>query len=1029
VNNWEWMRLQLMIILLLSISLKCLSQSFDERDFRRYTAVNGLSQNYVSGIEQDAYGYIWISTYKGLNRFDGNRFQQFHSDSGRNSLLHDAIFRLKWLDKERLAATTFSGLHIINTRTLEERNLIIPQPSPKYLNWLNKVSDAVSDKNGNIFVSTLTGFYHFNNKDELVFRYDHPLIKHKWTAFGWNIIKIDDNLLLLSTFEGPYIYHIAQKEIHAIGDNDDPFYRQLATPANLITAIRSRNNSLHVIMPGNNNDLILFNMQRKTAQSIKAPFAVPEKFAGDLGAAVQQINDSVFAINTKEHGFYLIDYNLQTNSYNIPPQFYFGNFVCTALLVDKNNRLWIGTDEGLFYEKKPAGKIEQLTVKQSLQRNEISSIDISKDKLFVGTTREGLWVFNDENLKPLKRIDFSVYRINEYPNNIWCTLPIQNDTLFTGTIGVWVNTKNLTHGIIKLSHLDSTYEGVDMLFKDSHNNVYLKKAMNNVFFCRGSDGKMRKLNYQKELSNIGRVSSMTEDAEGNIWFVGYGMKRFNYGSQKFDVILDSFPSIKVPEKTISSNVVFDKTGKMYFGILENGLMIYDPVKKKFSRLTRSEGLPDNSIHSLFLHNKKLWIGTESGLACYDLASKKIFSFGIADGIPTDPYVNYFFCYDSTHRKLYGAFRNIIYRFNPDSLNKNNSPPEFSIESLVVSGKETIYHPADQIGFSYKGNNIVINLASVYFEDNYQQQFAYRLIQSGDEQWQDIGSQRSIIFSNLSSNKHRLQVKVYTRDGSWTEQVKEIMIIIRPPFWKTWWFDLIIALSIAAALYALYKRRVNQIKEKANLDKQLTEFEMKALHAQMNPHFVFNCLNSIKEMILQDEKQNASRYLSKFAQLIRITLEESRQPFITVKQCIDHLQQYLDMEKIRFAEFNYNIEVEQDLPVNEIHIAPMLVQPLIENAIWHGLQKQAGEKNLNIRFYRSGMQLVCEIEDNGIGIRKSRENKPGLHPAHRSMGIDNIHERLTLLNEKYKMNCSLTITDRSDLSGKKSGTLAILAVNM
>ena len=108
---------------------------------------------------------------------------------------------------------------------------------------------------------------------------------------------------------------------------------------------------------------------------------------------------------------------------------------------------------------------------------------------------------------------------------------------------------------------------------------------------------------------------------------------------------------------------------------------------------------------------------------------------------------------------------------------------------------------------------------------------------------------------------------------------------------------------------------------------------------MNPHFIFNSLNSIKEMILLDRKQQASRYLSKFARLIRTSLEQSRQTFITVQECADHLAQYLDMEKIRFEHFTYSISIAPSLDAHETKIAPMLIQPLVENAIWHGLLRK------------------------------------------------------------------------------------------
>ena len=136
--------------------------------------------------------------------------------------------------------------------------------------------------------------------------------------------------------------------------------------------------------------------------------------------------------------------------------------------------------------------------------------------------------------------------------------------------------------------------------------------------------------------------------------------------------------------------------------------------------------------------------------------------------------------------------------------------------------------------------------------------------------------------------------------------------------------------------------------------------------------------------------------------MRTNLEQSKHTFITVKECIDHLQQYLEMEKIRFADFTYTIDVNDNLATDEILMAPMLIQPFVENAIWHGLQKKPGEKKLFIRFYRKEDQLVCEIDDNGIGILESQKNKSSLRPTHHSLGISNIQGRLAVLNEKYNV---------------------------
>ena len=132
------------------------------------------------------------------------------------------------------------------------------------------------------------------------------------------------------------------------------------------------------------------------------------------------------------------------------------------------------------------------------------------------------------------------------------------------------------------------------------------------------------------------------------------------------------------------------------------------------------------------------------------------------------------------------------------------------------------------------------------------------------------------------------------DEKWSSQVKTLAITILPPWWQTFWFIGLAVLAITSLITYIFIRRVKKIRYEADLKQQLAELEIKGLHAQMNPHFIFNSLNSIKEMILEDQKQNASRYLSKFAQLIRTSLEQSRQTFISIRQCAEHLQQYLEM---------------------------------------------------------------------------------------------------------------------------------------
>jgi sensor histidine kinase YesM len=302
-------------------------------------------------------------------------------------------------------------------------------------------------------------------------------------------------------------------------------------------------------------------------------------------------------------------------------------------------------------------------------------------------------------------------------------------------------------------------------------------------------------------------------------------------------------------------------------------------------------------------------------------------------------------------------------------------------------------------------------------------FAYRFKNEEDSGWVETGAQPNILFTNISPDDYTLELKVYAYDNKWIEQIKEIKIVVSPPFWNTTWFYLIGFSLVALAIYFVYRNRIGQIRQKANLDKLLAQTEMKALHSQMNPHFIFNCLNSIREMILNNENRQASHYLSKFAQLIRITLDNSTKPFISLKNTLDYLQRYLEMEKIRTDHFTYSIEVDEELQAEEIFLPPMLIQPFIENAIWHGQQLNK-QMWLTIQFLIRQNELICIVEDDGIGIETSLKNK-GVN-NHHSVGIANIRHRIQLLNEKYDLKSAVLVEDKSVLHGKnETGTKVTL----
>jgi LytS/YehU family sensor histidine kinase len=287
----------------------------------------------------------------------------------------------------------------------------------------------------------------------------------------------------------------------------------------------------------------------------------------------------------------------------------------------------------------------------------------------------------------------------------------------------------------------------------------------------------------------------------------------------------------------------------------------------------------------------------------------------------------------------------------------------------------------------------------------------------------LEKQNTLNFNNLAPGTYPLEIKITSASSRWQEAVRKITITIEAPFWQTAWFYMFILLVVAAIIFIGVRWRIRNIRRTAELNNLVAITEMKALHAQMNPHFIFNSLNSIRELILQNENDKASHYLARFARLIRMNLDHSRHHLISLEQNIEYLYRYLEIEKLRFDDFTYVISVDQELDTTNIEIPAMLLQPLIENAIWHGLKPKQGNKKIDIRFLQQHGQLICEIEDNGIGINQSSQRKQ--QETHHSVGIENIKDRIRLLNSKYDINSSLEIKDMGGDGYTTSGTLARL----
>lgn len=339
-----------------------------------------------------------------------------------------------------------------------------------------------------------------------------------------------------------------------------------------------------------------------------------------------------------------------------------------------------------------------------------------------------------------------------------------------------------------------------------------------------------------------------------------------------------------------------------------------------------------------------------------------------------------------------------------------------IKSLVLPySKRTVSFYFSAMEYSNPGANIF-----QYKLENYDKDFVFN------------GANNFARYPNLPFGRYTFLVRATNSDGVWSDQVATIAIQIRPPWYLRWWALTLFGLLLLGILYAVYRDQIARIKRKEafrrkELDykRQVAEIETAVLRLQMNPHFIFNSMNSIRNYILQKNIDTADEYLERFARLMRMILKFAENPFIAVSEEMELLEQYLETEQMRFEKpFNYYFHIPDDLDPDEVILPTMILQPFVENAIWHGLSDKEGERRIHIRFWQEQDLFYCSIEDNGIG-RAAAAKRRATAKSHESKALSITERRLKLLEAASGKTASYKLIDLYDEAGQPMGTQVLL----
>lgn len=979
--------------------------------FHRLTQSDGLLHTSVRSIVQDVKGYIWILTPNGLQRYDGSRFVNYPYDvaspggiidTRTANLFSDRKNNCLWIiDKEveklDLQTNRFSlfsrndllknGRFHFDTYTdslgnkwyLGDFGLLCDHPF-QYMSSFYLSALSLAPKNANIFfpdslhdqtwmVDFWQGLILFDKKTKKIYTHRYNPIHHP----------------LLQLMDKTALTAIMQDSRHNIWihTNTPQFFRYDPASVKLSTY------SLKDIEPLNK------------ANDRNTTLYVDNFFEDDhQNFWISTANAGLLQYDRKEDKFILIvDEEKGQNGL-------YYSYGIHGILQDRDENIWLATDKGISVFNPYRQHFRLVRHEEdnpgSLPKEELQAcIQAGNGDILVGTWGGGLTIY-DSNWTFKKTTHFT--GPFEY-NLIWSF--IQNDD---GTI--WAGCQ---HGYIHI--YDPASQQVRTIHPPEMNNYTIhcmtKDKAGNIWFGL-HDGKIAEWSKRENKffgynNNTGEVEQRLNgvlniffDSKQRCWAATeLGLKAFDTKSRSYSAVY--LPVKKnTPVTTTILGIEEYNDSTLLVGTLHAGINFFNTNRKIFTRLAGSEELSSNTVSAIKKDPKNnFWLTTDYGLFKFILSAKKFVRYTIEPDLINAPFKSTNFCALQNGEWVTATATELI-RFHPESIDERSH----AIRKVEITGFkifdtslfiDSILAGNKAIHLNYQHNFLTIDFSLLHFSNQEQTGYYYKL--SGiNSDWVNANTKQFASYTDLDPGEYTFSVRA--EDSGETIATTSFMIIISPPFWRTWWFTALVVVAITLLIFVIVRRRIQTIKRQARLKQKLAETEMAALRSQMNPHFIFNCLTAIDNLIQTNQPDKATTYLARFAKLIRYLLESSKNNLIPFYKDFETLQLYLQLEQFRSGnKFTYELKADNELLQGDYKVPPLIIQPFVENAIQHGLlNKQEGYRKLIVQAGIQNNYIWYTIWDNGVGRAKALEIKNRNKPEHRSYGIEISSERVHLHNQ-------------------------------
>ena len=987
---------------------------------------NGLSHNFVKHISQDSTGFLWISTWDGLSRFDGNEFRNYYHKPNDSTSFPFFIVNKTIVDK-RNNVWVFCPQNdlVVYNRAKDNFDRFRRKDMTGF-----GVSDITTDNHQNIWILEYwNNHLYCLNPDNMEFKSVKMICKaRKNPSWDTTIPSI-----VFDNLGNIWLFYFSQNK----------YCISKGTVQNDTTISFHEFEPLHLTIfdPLNENKTPRIFEVFETKEGKTWLFTT-------FGVYVLQLGGNKFTKSTalkndgnlKEKPFFYWS-DIQTGISFFDTKSSEENLIKTdtanyvsCIFIDSEKNIWSGENAtsvdniGL----KRFTKIPDPFKHYFTQKNESGNIHIIfpilKDKF------GDLWT-------SARKSDY-VYRVKsngevlkvKYLNKFKGVNPLAVRSMSEDSLGIWMGCTG--DYLLYYSFADQQFtRAINLKNKINHSAIEL----HNVKADDGGviiNGKYSVFRYDNKSDSV-QLKYKGRDTEPKFCIVGDGKNGYWLGSRDNQVVHTDADFKELKTYRIGTGGVLVEhicpgdNNDIWVALMGGGLGHLFLENDSVEIFTTADGLSNNTTYSILKdRNGNLWISTNIGISRFNPETKIFRTYGKAEGLMIEEF-NSDACFQSADGEMFFGGVGGMISFYPDSVENNRQTQNNNrllITDFNVSGSPRFFekpiYELGKISLEKGDNNFQLTFAAIDFRNAENINYRYKLSGSKNNAWIETDHRhRNISYANLAPGNYKLQIEATNIAGEW-DSATNLLLIIPHFFYQTWWFKVLVVLFftfIATTIIVLYNRQI-LLNERQKQD----VLKLESLRGQMNPHFIFNSLNSINYFISNNDKISANRYIADFSRLIRAFLNNLSYDYVPLEKELESLEDYLKLEHLRFKnKFDYVLLAGKIMDKENIEVFPGMVQPFIENAIWHGVRSLENRKGfIRIEFVPvNESKIQCIIEDDGIGRKQAKlfQNKM---PGKKSLGIGIVTERLRIVSKIMNTDYRLSISD-AKLNVTDTGTLVII----